>query len=182
MRIMRKIIFILSAGVVVLVVIVLFFVFQFISLPKSAQPSNLAIPTPLPLNQQENVDGPVPNVKYDKQKTNELINKSQTRRPLSPEGEKAKEGLISGLGNTSGRIFANNNIRIDYVQSPDLFQAEILSNNVDSAKEDAVFFMLSQGFTNSDICNLPLSFYLSSKVSSELKDSNIVFNPLPDGC
>jgi hypothetical protein len=105
---MRKIIFILTSGTAVLTVIVLFFVFQFISRPKQTQAPNLAIPTQVPLQQgSSNVP---PNVKYNTQKTNELINKARVRQALSPEGEQAKQNLISNLGNTSGRIFTNNRL------------------------------------------------------------------------
>lgn len=180
---MRKLIFFISSGIAVLLIVILFFVFQFISSPRNTQPvNNFSLPTPVPLGLKTIPSQSRPNLKYSRQKTDELLNKAKIRQALSPEGEVAKIKLISGLGNTSGRVFVNENITIDYMSSPDLFQGEILSNNISGAKQEAVNFMLSTGFSPSDVCYLPLSFYLNSKISSELKKSNIIFNPLPEGC
>lgn len=179
---MRRLIFFLTSGVIVLAVIVLFFVFQFISRPQQTESPDLSIPTPVPLDVRTTPSQSSPNVRYNKQKTEDLLSKVQIRLALSPEGESSKQKIIAGLGGTSGRVFTNNNVIIDYVASPDLFQGEILTTNINSAKQDAVSFMLSQGFSPSDVCYLPLSFYLNSKVSGQLKSSNIIFNPLPEGC
>lgn len=179
---MRKLIFLLTSGVAILFIMGLFFFFQLSTSPKKESAPNLSLPTPVPLIPQEGKKTQAPNVQYNENKTNELINKVKTRQPLSPEGASAKQKLISSLGNTSGNIFTNNNVQIDYVGSPDLFQAEILTTNITLAKQEAVNFMLAQGFLQTDICSLPLSFYLNSQVSSQLKNSNTIFNPLPEGC
>lgn len=179
---MRRIIFFLTSGVVILLTFVLFFVFQLISSPRQTRAPEFSLPTPIPLDLRVKPLQSSPNVRHNKQKTEELINRVQIRQPLSPEGEIAKQKLTANLGNTSGRVFANSNVTIDYVSSPDLFQAEILSSNIASAKQDALNFMLAQGFSPSDVCYLPLSFYLNFKVASGLKNSNIIFNPLPEGC
>lgn len=180
---MKKVLFILTAGVAVLFIIVLFFVFS--ALQKQPAPKNnqIAVPTKIPSsNSQDSAGQTRPPVIYDTKKTNELVEAVKNKKGLSQNGIAAKEKLILLLKNTSGSVYKSQQVRIDYVKSPDIFQVEILSTDVTLAKQEAVNWMVSQGFTKDDVCKLPLSFYLSPETSASLQNTKTIFNPLPDGC
>lgn len=174
---MKKILFIIIAFITSILVIVVFFMLNF-SQQQNNLDQNLLLPTPLPT---QTISKRKPPVLYNQEKTNLLVERAQDRIQLSSNGTLVKERLIKKLNGESGDIYTSPKIRIEYIQAPDLFQAEILSTEITSAKEEAVNWMLSQGFTSEDLCNLPFSFYLSIQAKNSIK-SNEVFNPLPEGC
>lgn len=179
---MKRILFILISGAAVLFIIVLFFVFS--ALQKQPAPKNnqITVPTKIPGSKQNSTGQTRPPVIYDTKKTNELVEAVKNKKGLSQNGIAAKEKLILSLNSTSGSVYSSLQVRIDYIKSPDIFQVEILSNNIAQAKQEAVNWMISQGFTKDDVCRLPLSFFLSTAASLSLQSSNTIFNPLPDGC
>ena len=182
LNLMRNVLFFLVAGIVVLLVIVLFILFQVVSSSRLASPVKIAIPTVVP-GAKQGLGNTLskPPIKYDSQKTNQLIQKSKQRQALSADGAKIKIQLAASL-NGSGTLYSSSNITIEYIASPDLFQAEIKNANVSGAKQEAVNWMISKGFSREDICKLPFSFYLNGQVSDQLRNSGTTFNPLPDGC
>ncbi len=142
-------------------------------------PSLLTSPSPTPL-----VNSGVPPVSYSSDATDRLIEKVKNHPQLSDSDLTAKQKILSLLqqGKSSGYVYESQNIRLEYLNSPDAFLAEILTFDIAKAKTDAVTWFKSQGMSQAGICNLPISFYLNSGVANELRTSNIIFNPLPDGC
>jgi hypothetical protein len=111
------------------------------------------------------------------------INYMQTTEPLSVEDERVKFELLSTLGSSNSAIlYESSNITVDYVRSADIFQGEIRTKNIDSAKAEAVAWFREQGMSDKGICNLPLNFYLNYDIKMELGEEANTFNPLPSVC
>ena len=119
---------------------------------------------------------------YDSSMTAQLLNTVKDRPQLSANSLEAKNKLLQKLDNLSGVVYSSSIIKIEYVKAPDVFQAEILTTSITIAKQEAVSWMVSQGFIATDLCTLPLNFYLNFEVLQKLRDTRTIFNPLPDGC
>jgi len=105
---------------------------------------------------------------------------AETRPPLPPDKEALKRKLVAPLG-AGGVLTDGPDFRIDYI-SPDIFQVEIKTTSIDKAKTAALEWFEQKGFTQEDICNLPVAFYLSSEVARQYQGSGLIFRPLPDFC
>lgn len=125
-----------------------------------------------------------PAVQYDTEKSKELLNKLKYRSSISQNDVLAKEKILAQLpaGQRSGTLYKTENIIIDYVNSANIFQVEILTTNINSAKSEANAWFSSQGMSQQGICSYPVQFYLNYDVSQSLRDSNVKFNPLAEGC
>lgn len=104
------------------------------------------------------------------------------RSPLSPDKEEIKQSLLQPLKGGAGTISEGPQFKVDYLPAFDVFEVGIKTTNIFQAKENAVIWFKEQGFNESDICNLPVTFYLVSEVAKEYEGSGLVFNPLPDFC
>ncbi len=146
----------------------------------------------LTLGPQQNFPSPAKNnqtqpfVQYEHRADEILLQKIQNRNRLSSSDLTAKNKIISQLpkGELSGTLFTTSDVHIDYIHSADVFQGVITTTNVDQAKQEAVNWFLSQGFSQDAICNYPVYFYLSPDAASELKNSNpsITVSTLPPNC
>ncbi|MBI2506706.1 MAG: hypothetical protein HYW00_01025 [Candidatus Colwellbacteria bacterium] len=103
------------------------------------------------------------------------------RPPLSPEKQKLKEKLVAPLGGAGSFVIAPE-YRIDYLPAPDIFEVEIKDTNIDDVKNRVIAWFKQQGFNEEDICNLPVTFYLSGEVVQQYEGSGLVFYPIPDFC
>jgi hypothetical protein len=124
-----------------------------------------------------------PEVIYNSSAGAQLANKIIHRQTLSEKDAAAKTTVLETIlkGDNSGIVFQTTDVRVEYVKSVDLFMAEILTPNIDGAKEEAVSWFLKQGFSQQAVCNLPVMFYLDTTVSSKLQQS-VPFSPLANGC
>lgn len=174
---MRKIVFIIAAFCFIIFMVVVFVSLSLFRRPPGGTPQ-VTLPTSIPLPTRPYV---TPVLQYNTQKADQLVESSQNRQVLSPNGIAAKERLIAEAGG-SATIYTSPTLTIDYLEAPDLFQAEIRTENIAAAKQEGVDWMISQGFTASDLCRLPFSYYLSPPIRSSLEGRTIVFNPLPEGC
>lgn len=112
-----------------------------------------------------------------------LLDYIQHRRPLSEADMRAKTRILGTAEQAaSGIVYQNTNIAIEYVKSADLFQVEILTAEIPAAKEEAIVWFKSQGFSNEGICALPVSFYLNFDIKTQLGKAANSFNPLPESC
>lgn len=109
-----------------------------------------------------------------------LLDYIQNRRALSNADLRAKKAILSSAA-SSGVIYQNEKISIEYVKSADLFQVEIMTIETVSAKKEAVEWFQSKGLSNEGICSLPVSFYLNFDIKIQLEEAGS-FNPLPDTC
>lgn len=169
----------------ILILFVIFFLSSLFMTKKNI--SNIEIiltPTPFPFEKKTTGVGSntVPPVSYSSTESDKLVEKIKKRIPLSSQGAATKQKLLTQLGGVSGVLFTSSSVSIQYIKSPDLFQVEILSINIDSAKNESTSWFVAEGFSKEDVCNLPVSFFLNWDVANSLRNQNIVFNPLPEGC
>ena len=146
--------------------------------PASPAQNTISGVTPSPILQTK------PLVLYDESAQGRLLDKVINREPLKTGDTVARQNIISLLpqGQTSGVIYASQNISIEYVQSADMFTAEILGVDISQAKADANIWLRSEGLSQTGICNLPLMFYLGPDAIHYLEQTHVVFSPLPNGC
>ncbi len=126
---------------------------------------------------------PTPQMSYNKEATDELLEIVRTRPTPSLNSDiTVREQLIASLEGESDVLYASPLVRIEYVSTPNDFEAEILTDEIDSAKDEAITWLHSQGLSDEGICKLPLFFYLSSRAKSNVQNSNYAFNPRPNFC
>jgi hypothetical protein len=113
-----------------------------------------------------------------------LLEKIANRPKLSPEDDAAKQKMIALLppNQNSGVIIESDTVKVEYVQSPDIFQVEILTTDITQAKINANSIFRKFGMSQKGICYLPLQFYLNYDVARQLGEQKKSFNPLPIGC
>ena len=113
-----------------------------------------------------------------------LLNKLNNRQPLSQSDLAAKSKIVSllPLNQVAGVVHETKNVRIEFVNSMNLFTVEVLTEDISLARNEAVSWFLSQGLSRDAICNYPVQFYLNYEISQSLKNSNLIFSPLADGC
>lgn len=150
-----------------------------IPLPTNTLPPPTIVPTTVPTLALHVTQIPI-QIQDPQTRLLELI---QNRQPLSADdlAAKNKMKLFLPKGHNSGIVYRATDFTIDYVQDPDLFQAEVLIPDVAKAKTEATYWFFSEGMSQQGVCNLPVEFYLNSSVKAQLPD-NYTFNPLPDGC
>lgn len=182
----REYYFVIGLGFILLIIV---FFIAFIALQNniSTSPTNqytYSHPTPIQLNQTS-----IPHTNpmlhnLDIKAASQLVTREEQRTPLSQADIQAKNQILKLLpsGQNYGTVYSSNNIDIEYVQSLDLFDVNILTPNVASAKKEAENWFKKQGMSQQGICNLPLGFYLSPAVANLLQNTNFIFSPLPDGC
>ncbi|MCL5439145.1 MAG: hypothetical protein M1268_04115 [Patescibacteria group bacterium] len=112
-------------------------------------------------------------------KTTEIINKHY---PLSENDLAIKNTLINSLGGKSGSLFSNSDFIIEYAKVLGIFQVQILTENITSAKKQAVDWLKRQGMTDDGICKLPVVFYLNFDVAQKMEGEGKTLDPLPDNC
>lgn len=170
---MKKIIILIIIVCTIYLIFVLTNVFtKLSSRQKGVSNSPTLFPTPTPLVAQPEVNLSSPD--------NKLIQAIENRQTLSATDSAAKTAIITALNNQPGSPAKTDDYRIDYLPAGDLFMVEILTTNYQQAKQDAINWFLTHGFTQDGICKLPVQFYLTRDVQNQLKLTN--FNPLPDGC
>jgi hypothetical protein len=111
-------------------------------------------------------------------------NKIEHRIPLSQDDFYAKDRILQLLpqNEDSGTVYQSQNVVVEYIASSDTFQAEILTNDITSAKSEAATWFNSQGMSQQGICEAPLTFYLNNNIESGLGEQAKSFSTLPDGC
>lgn len=125
-----------------------------------------------------------PPLVYNKDAEDKLIDYIQNRRALSDSDIAAKTNILTILSNgeQSGILYESSTIIIDYIHSADVFQVEILTPNIQAAKDEANFWFRTHGISQKAICTLPVEFYLNYEVGTKLRHTNIIFNPQGNGC
>jgi hypothetical protein len=121
---------------------------------------------------------------YDYAAEDRLAKKIQNRPTLSPTDTQSKTTMLNTIlhGFNSGVLYETDNVRIEYVQSADLFMGEIKTVNIVKAKSEASTFFLNKGLSQQGVCDLPLMFFLDPEISQQLQGQDVIFSPLPNGC
>lgn len=172
---MRKFL-IIGLGIVVFLGII--FLVMFLENLKTSDESFPPIPTPV-IGQRS----PSPAVNYDKEAVEKLLENVTTRpTPTEERDVQIRARFIQELEGKSGYIRQTTDYNVSYVLSPDDFEAEIKTFNVDEAKTEIINFFRESGMSEDGICKLPLVFFLSPNVSQQLRGSEVKFSPIPDFC
>lgn len=103
-----------------------------------------------------------------------------TGKPLSPDKESVKRELVAGVGG-AGTIAETPDFNVHYF-APDIFQVEIKNIDIVNTREKAIVWFKTKGFSEEDICKLPVTFYLNAEIALKLEGSGVIFNTLPDFC
>jgi hypothetical protein len=138
---------------------------------------------PVPTTTSAPLDGKPP-VYYNEKAEDKLLDAIKKKQTLSHDDVVAKANILASLppGQQSGVIYSNSDISIEYIHSADLFQVEILTTDIQTAKNEANVWLRAQGLSQQAICTLPVEFYLNFDIANQLRQSNITFNPLGNGC
>jgi hypothetical protein len=168
----------------VVIVFVIVIVLTFSNNANTEKQEPLPTVIPLPTEKMTNIQ-PQTHI-YDQQSFNQLLQKIQYRTQVSPQDSSIKKQILSLIPNneTSGMLYENQNIRIDYTGGPDLFQVEIMTMQIKEAKEEGNQWFLSQGMSQQAICDLPVDFYLSWEIMQQLSTNNriVSFSPFASEC
>lgn len=104
------------------------------------------------------------------------------KKSLPLDKENIKQFLLQPLKGGAGTLSESPQFKVDYLPAFDVFEVGIKTKNISEAKKGAIDWFKEQGFNESDICTLPVTFYLVSGIVSEDEDSDSIFNALPDFC
>ena len=142
-----------------------------------AVPASTPTPTPYILSSDDSG-------LFDKEAQAKLMKSIDTRQLLSEQDASAKVKLLALLpkDGTSGILYETATIRIYYLTAADLFQVEILTPDIKTAKGDANVWFRNHGVSQKGICAFPVSFYLNYELAEQLRDTDTRFNPLPNTC
>lgn len=80
----------------------------------------------------------------------------QNEGELSESGKIAREKLVAPLGGNSKALLVTEDYEIGYLPPPsERLMVFIVSETPDTAEQDAISWIKSRGFSESDICNFP---------------------------
>jgi hypothetical protein len=120
----------------------------------------------------------VPAVTYDQVAEKRLVAMLQNHPSLSESDQVAKVTL----SHIENPIHQTYQYTMKYDPQMEEVVVEILSSNVDAAKENAIMWLKSQGLSDQGICTLPVEFILNDKAAEFLRGKNMVISPLAPGC
>lgn len=162
---------------IILTIISLYFLQDKKSTP---QQTTTNIPTPTSVYEENNNY----TFKYNTEAHSKLADIIINRPPLSLQDQEAKTNLLQTTvkGFNSGIVYETPNVRVEYVQSVDMFLAEILTDEVQTAKNETNIWFRERGLTQKGICNLPVMFYFDRSKIESLQNKDMEFNPLPNSC
>lgn len=158
----------------------------------STEPIPSPKPTPTSVNITNNlppqntisppIRGSDPNLLFTPDTQEKNFKRIAERKNLPVSEIEIKQRLILPLSGESGTVATFDDFIVEYLQTPQFFMVQLLSNDVESAKTNAQNWFNDQGITDFGICNLPVIFYISEEVSVYLQENKQQFNPLPRSC
>ncbi len=169
----------LALGGSILLIYFILVAFIIVNKPNSSSTQTINLsptPTTLPLNQTE------PEVTYDTEATRKLQKLFNERDLLSASDQDARKKLLQSIGSKTVTFSQTTTYTLRYILPLDIFQAQINTVDIASAKEDVADYFTSKGISKKGICHLPLTFYLSKATSQQLKGRGLSFSPIPEGC
>lgn len=168
----KKLVLIITT--IVFILLIFIGILVAILMPKNPQSNQIS----------NNLFGPVTNplIKYKPGSIDLIAEKMNIRQPLSNKDATIRKSLIQAVGNKSGTLNTTSVYNIEYMMVADSFEVEIKITDIENAKSQAISYFTQKGLSKEGVCNLPTFFYLNYKVAEQLKDENIEFNPLVEGC
>jgi hypothetical protein len=172
----KKLIILISALTVCLLVVILYTAFLS---PSKTKPLPSVTPTFSPIKNSEPTQ-PV----FNPEAQQTLLDRYTNREPLGQADITAKQKILQLLpkNEISGVLYESKSVRIEYVGSADLFQVEILIDDIEKAKNDGSSWFKKMGLSQKAICILPVQFYLNYDVLEKMRLEGGTFSPLAPGC
>lgn len=160
------------------------FLFILIRIFTANQGTSTTTPSPVPTSTETPTLNPSQSTKpvYNLDSSQKDFERITNKKELIQTDQDLRDKLISSLNNQSGTLVKNSSFIVEYNKSPNSFMVEILSNDADSAKKQAIQWFTDQGLSQNGVCNLPVVLFLNSDVNSYYKQQGLEFNPVPDGC
>jgi len=173
-------IFAVAGTLLVIIFVIVWFAFQPTNSTEQA-----TTPTPTLSTSKYPRTTPQPEtVSFDAASEKKMMDKIINKQPLSDQDTTARTRVLTFLppNSSSGVVYENNNVSVEYIEPIDEFKARILTTNIDQAKEDAVNWFKMNGFSQQGICDLPLNFIMSIDSARYVQENGIIFNVLPKEC
>jgi hypothetical protein len=120
----------------------------------------------------------VPPVTYDQDAEKRLVAMLHNHPELSPSDQTAR----ITLSHIENPIYQTPQYTMKYDNQMQEVIVEILTTDVNGAKDDAVKWLESKGLSAQGVCTLPVEFILNDKAAEYLRGKNIVISPLASGC
>jgi hypothetical protein len=170
MKVDKQTILVLIIAIILVLILFLFAILIFTNKKTTAtNPVNTTISITPPIN-------------YNLKDQQKLLNEVTVRTPLSAGDSLVRKNLIASIGGKSGNLLLTSNVVLSYIASADVFQGEILIPDADTAKNETVKWLTSQGLSKEGVCKLPLMFFITPDAVSGFQATKKEFSPLPPGC
>ncbi|OGY56396.1 MAG: hypothetical protein A2Y84_01805 [Candidatus Colwellbacteria bacterium RBG_13_48_8] len=102
---------------------------------------------------------------------------------LSERGAIAKQNLTSGFNGKVGTLLATQDMGIGYIPPPDeSVMVFITGVDVERIERDAISWLMSRGFSESDLCYLPVVFSVVNPEAQTDKTYKLSANHVPEFC
>ena len=88
-----------------------------------------------------------------------LIADIENRKALPTEDTKIRADLASKTDKKTANVYSSPAFNVRYVADQDLFQIEILTEDIDYARTEAFRWFKLKGISESSICDLPTIFF-----------------------
>jgi len=112
-----------------------------------------------------------------------LIRATIQETALSESGINAKKNLIASLNGKSGALLATQDMGVGYIPPPgEKIAVYILGNNVEQIEQDAISWLMSRGFSKTDLCYLPVIFSVINPEAQTNKKYKLSMDYIPEFC
>src|ERR1700683_4641402 len=128
--------FVIVLAIILVIIVILIAIISFTQQPQTNNRTTQEISPPPAIQQIVQINTPVKN---NQEASLTLLHREEKRTPLSASDNQAKEQILQLLpaGQNYGTVYLSQNIIIEYVQSLDLFEVEVLTINIAAAKREA---------------------------------------------
>lgn len=152
----KKILFLLSLAIVVIFVIPM--IAFLLSGGKEESSDEIVKITPSPFSRQKDHIAPPVYVKPLTEVEIETLIYEVENRKILPEEVSKKREILAQKGADGNIIYITRDVKVVYIKGEDLFHGELLSDDINSGRDDAFSFFIKNGIPKENICDLPLIF------------------------
>lgn len=116
----------------------------------------------------------------------ELLLRAQREGVLSEQGKVVRNELIEPLGGKSGTLLSVTSMEIGYLAPMPPLKEKIMvfifGTEVEKIEQDAISWLRSRGFSDADLCNLPVVFSVTNPNAQTNKEYKLSMNYIPEFC
>ncbi len=110
-----------------------------------------------------------------------LVNRVNNKKPLDTSDDTIRKSLIT-KANQNGLVIHTNDYNINYSKDANVFQIELLTQDITPAITKAISWFRDLGMSNQGMCNLPLIIYRDPKAFNPNLKAGMEFYSLPFTC